>query len=775
MARYFFTMRPFLTAIAGVLLLNVLAISNLQAQTTYYSRNGATTPRNWDEADSWTLNADGSGAAAAVPSRTDNVVVLLGHTIIIDNNADNGAAGVSPDGLSYANVGPFNDSGTATFYHKGDLDVNYGGTLSMSVKGMFEGKTTFKGTFTTTHDIINLGRMEIASSSTFSTGDDFILTGNSETLLYNSSFSTDDLYIDHTDAILCGNGTYDMVDALQFFNSATLSQVCEDITLTGCATCPQNGTATNLVGHNKIFINNGSVWRYLDDGSDQGSAWVSASFDDTGWSSGNAQFGYGDGDETTTVSFGADANNKHVTTYFRKSFYVDDPANYQSLLLKVMRDDGVVVYINGTEVERQNMPSGTITYTTMASQDFDFEEDAYYQKAISTSLLNSGTNYIAVEIHQAEVTSSDISFDLELVGFFGNDLISISDTWSYLDDGSNQGTAWIAPSFNDASWSTGTGELGYGDGDEATTTSYGADANNKHITTYFRHTFNVVDVNDFMSLDLNMKIDDGAVIYLNGAEIYRVNMPSGTISFNTMASRVISDTEEVDGYSVSISLDELVNGTNVMAIEVHQGNVTSSDISMSMQMLGVQPNILPVELGDFTAEINSLGKVDLEWNTFSEVNNDYFEIEHSNNGKQFTKIGSQSGNGTSTEEQYYLFTHSSPSQGLNYYRLKQVDLDGSYDYSDVVSVNMIAPIFQADWNVYPNPASDRLVINLETNVSLTPDNFKLRDFSGKQMTIDVIADANTLVADVSQLNSGMYYLELHTDANKVVKKVQILR
>src|SRR5215213_7851051 len=68
--------------------------------------------------------------------------------------------------------------------------------------------------------------------------------------------------------------------------------------------------------------------------------------------------GNGDGDEATVVSYGADANNKYITTYFRKSFTVANPADFNSLTLDILRDDGAVVYLNGTEIYRNNMPAG---------------------------------------------------------------------------------------------------------------------------------------------------------------------------------------------------------------------------------------------------------------------------------------------------------------------------------------------------------------------------------------------------------------------------------
>src|SRR5207302_1616312 len=110
--------------------------------------------------------------------------------------------------------------------------------------------------------------------------------------------------------------------------------------------------------------------------------------------------------------FGPDPNNKYVTTYFRKSFAVADASLVSALTLRVKRDDGAVVYLNGTEVFRTNMPTGTIGYTTLASAAI--EDETFYSSTVSPALLVSGNNEIAVEIHQAAVTSSDISFNFEM-------------------------------------------------------------------------------------------------------------------------------------------------------------------------------------------------------------------------------------------------------------------------------------------------------------------------------------------------------------------------
>lgn len=160
-----------------------------------------------------------------------------------------------------------------------------------------------------------------------------------------------------------------------------------------------------------------SVWKYLDNGTDQGTAWREVAFDDSSWASGFAELGYGDGDEATVVSYGPDPLRRYITTYFRQSFQVSDPAVISSLRVRLIRDDGAVVYINGTEVWRSNMPSTTIGYRTVASTTVSDEaERTWYETMVSSSLLQAGTNVVAVEVHQAGASSSDLSFALELLG-----------------------------------------------------------------------------------------------------------------------------------------------------------------------------------------------------------------------------------------------------------------------------------------------------------------------------------------------------------------------
>jgi Calcineurin-like phosphoesterase/Purple acid Phosphatase, N-terminal domain len=166
-----------------------------------------------------------------------------------------------------------------------------------------------------------------------------------------------------------------------------------------------------------VLVGKGAVWSYLDNGSDQGTAWRSTAFNDSGWKTGPAQLGYGDGDEATVVSYGSNSSAKYITTYFRRHFSVTNPAAFVSLTLNLKRDDGAVVYLNGVEVHRGNMPTGAVGYTTRATSALSgADETTFFPSSLSTAQLAAGDNVIAVEIHQSDPASSDISFDLELLG-----------------------------------------------------------------------------------------------------------------------------------------------------------------------------------------------------------------------------------------------------------------------------------------------------------------------------------------------------------------------
>ena len=165
------------------------------------------------------------------------------------------------------------------------------------------------------------------------------------------------------------------------------------------------------------FIAQEQVWKYSDTGTNLGTSWRNADFNDTAWKSGQAELGYGDDDEMTVINYGNSTSNRFITSYFRKSFSLKNKQSITSLTLSMKIDDGAVVYLNGNEIVRHNMPDGTIAYNTLASTSAT-DESRFISFPISNEFLVNGNNVIAVEVHQSSASSTDVSFDLELSATF---------------------------------------------------------------------------------------------------------------------------------------------------------------------------------------------------------------------------------------------------------------------------------------------------------------------------------------------------------------------
>jgi autotransporter-associated beta strand protein len=180
---------------------------------------------------------------------------------------------------------------------------------------------------------------------------------------------------------------------------------------------PTNGTLVFAVP--VTLVSPGAVWKYFDQTNDLGTAWRSNSFNDAAWNSGPAMLGFGDANgllPTTVI-----ASNRQWTTYFRRAFHVPQGGLVPSLDGRILRDDGAVVYLNGTEVWRDsNMPPGVITNATPALTGIGGTSESTWiplnLPPSALSLLVTGMNLLAIEVHQNALTSSDLAMDFELTG-----------------------------------------------------------------------------------------------------------------------------------------------------------------------------------------------------------------------------------------------------------------------------------------------------------------------------------------------------------------------
>ncbi len=165
------------------------------------------------------------------------------------------------------------------------------------------------------------------------------------------------------------------------------------------------------------LINFGDSWSYLADDTDQGTAWREPSFDDSSWPTGPAPLGYGGITNTTLGTTITDG--RLITSYFRRDVEITGPAAFIDLRVTIQADAGAVVYVNGVEAVRDNMPPGAITFDTRAIGERD--EEATNEFVIDPSLLTTGSNTIAVEVHNGSPVSSDLVLDLSLGGLRVNE------------------------------------------------------------------------------------------------------------------------------------------------------------------------------------------------------------------------------------------------------------------------------------------------------------------------------------------------------------------
>ncbi|MFM1768571.1 MAG: hypothetical protein RJA22_1100 [Verrucomicrobiota bacterium] len=260
-----------------------------------------------------------------------------------------------------------------------------------------------------------------ANGATFNSGIDLSITASaSDPDATYGSVSYVEFFVNGTRLSIDSTSPYSFIwTNLPVGTHVITATATDNVGATGSSTPVTITVGFDPSGTNTL-VNQGSLWRYLDTGVDPGASWFTTGFSDTSWSAGLAQFGYGDGDETTLVDYGADANNRHVTTWFRHTWNVADPDAFAALAVKLLRDDGAVVYLNGVEIARQNLPAGPITASTLASSDVDgADEAAYFSTIVGKQGIVAGQNLLAVEVHQASASSPDLSFDLQLIALGG--------------------------------------------------------------------------------------------------------------------------------------------------------------------------------------------------------------------------------------------------------------------------------------------------------------------------------------------------------------------
>lgn len=177
-------------------------------------------------------------------------------------------------------------------------------------------------------------------------------------------------------------------------------------------------------------------------------------------------------------------------------------------------------------------------------------------------------------------------------------------------------------------------------------------------------------------------------------------------------------------------------------------------------------SLLPVDLVSFKA-VKKGKTISLNWKTASELNNDFFSIQKSTNGKDFQEIATERGAGTTYEPQAYSYTDERPANGINYYRLKQIDYDGQFAFSEIISVDFRA---DTDISIAPNPVKDRLNI---TNVEAWAGTVELLVFAVNGQLVQSAQYDNpdhSITLDIQDLRAGLYHVQVTSNNQTVTQR-----
>ncbi len=419
----------------------------------------------------------------------------------------------------------------------------------------------------------------------------------------------------------------------------------------------------------------GANWQYRADGADLGTAWRTPVAGEPTWLAGQAILGWGPSGQTTTI----DGAGRPITSYFRKSFDVADPSQVKLVDLQAKFTQGAVIYLNGVEVGRTNMPAGAIRSTTTASAYVGGTEDTRIKTyAVPGSLLKAGTNTIAAEVHGWQAESAKVFFDLaastrgatadqsppttptltasksaagtalswtpatdgEALGGYlvsrdgqpvavvgassttftdsgfdpavphtyvvtafdtsGNttasapvqvvstanaDLLAFGSSWRWYYQATAPAGAWAADGYNDSQWPVGAGELGYGDTPKGTVIT--TTATPRPLTSYYRTTVNIADPAAFNRVAVDLIRNSGAVVYVNGVEVGRANMPAGAVTIDTYASTAIATADRKVPVRIEVPRSAFRAGSNTIAVELHVNYRSQPTAGFDLKLTGL--------------------------------------------------------------------------------------------------------------------------------------------------------------------------------------------
>lgn len=326
------------------------------------------------------------------------------------------------------------------------------------------------------------------------------------------------------------------------------------------------------------WVHPNALWRTLPVGTLPDDGWSEPGFDDAEWTDAWAPVGWGLGLPVTDL----DPDDPPVTTWYRRSFVVEELDSVGAVLLDLVLDDGAVVYINGVEVQRINLPPGPVTPLTTAV--LPLGGLVPQSVAVGKERVIEGDNVLAIELHQATEGDLDGWFDAALGYSHTPRLVASGATWRFLDTGIAPAGGWNASGFDDTGWGSGPSPLGYGIDPLGTVIGYGGATASRNATSWFRTTFEVVDPSALDAVLLRLQREDGAAVWLNGVEVWRGNLGVAPAAAD-LAAAVLAEGWGEAWIETFVDPSLFVTGSNVLAVELHKATVDGETLRMDAELV----------------------------------------------------------------------------------------------------------------------------------------------------------------------------------------------
>ena len=353
-------------------------------------------------------------------------------------------------------------------------------------------------------------------------------------------------------------------------------------------------------------------WRYRFDAAAPDSNWRSVDFDDSSWSEGAAPLGRGTADLGTQLT--APEGTTPRSFQVRREVNIDQAADVEKLTLTTRADDGIVVYVNGVEVTRSQLPDGPINHNTFASAAP--RTAAAVQNPVTVEvpgwMLKDGRNVVSAQVHANWGASPDLSFELTAQATPGEapepptessgnqPLVAAGSKWSVRHVNSAPSDNWFQGPV-DPEWSVLTAPVGWGQG---VSSVLKADST-RPISTQLIREFDVTNPDELHELLLTTRSDDGVIVWINGQEVARAGLPTGAVNwstYSTQAPRTAAATE--NPMSVVVPASALKAGKNTVAVQMHVNYRSTPDASADVTLQAVPEEAAEARMAEAVEEEN---------------------------------------------------------------------------------------------------------------------------------------------------------------------------